>query len=100
MVNIACLGTSEFVMGFRLAGIRKVFEVEGNSEKTLKQALEDKEIGILIMDQKIIDELSQDTKEDLFDRIQPTTVAVSTQDDQGDLRRMIKRSVGVDVWGE
>ena len=98
MSGIACIGTSEFVMGFRLSGVRKIFEVESDFQKTLKEALEDRSIGILVMEQKVMDSLSEDMKNSLSDRINPTTVVVSTKDGQEDLRRMIKRSVGVDVW--
>jgi len=49
-MELSVIGNSDFVTGFRLAGIRKVFDTESiEVDAAVRSALEDPEIGILII---------------------------------------------------
>ncbi len=51
-MEIAVIGTSEFVLGFRLAGgVRKTYAVEtdGRLVEQINQVLEDTDVGILVL---------------------------------------------------
>ncbi len=54
-MEIAVIGNSEFILGFRLAGIRKTYAAE-NDEKLaeyITSALSDSEVGILVLNTAI-----------------------------------------------
>lgn len=97
MKEIAVIGDAEFALGFRLAGIRKVVEDPQDAEQEVKNALANDKVGILIISQHIKNCLSDDTKELVEDAIQPVTVVVSTEDSGDDLKRMIKKSIGIEL---
>lgn len=97
MKEIAVIGDAEFSLGFRLAGIRKVVQDPQNAEEEVKEALANDKIGILIISQQIKEGLSEDTKELVEDAIQPVTVVVSTEDTGDDLKRMVKKSIGIEL---
>jgi V/A-type H+/Na+-transporting ATPase subunit F len=101
-MEIAVLGTSEFTLGFRLAGIRNVTDVTNTPDKTdapdreAAELMGAKDVGIVIIDQKTFDNASEGTKEDMTNSIKPVFVVVSDQP-QEELRKMIIRSIGVDL---
>ena len=95
-MELAVIGESEFTLGFRLAGIRKVIEVK-DAEKDVKKMMEEANVGIVIMDEKTLDELDENIKEDVTNSIKPVFVVISEQ--QEELRKMIIKSIGVDLLG-
>jgi len=50
-MELAVIGKGDFVTGFRLAGIRKVYEAADKSaiESAVRSVLQDKSIGIIVM---------------------------------------------------
>ena len=50
-MELAVIGKSEFVTGFRLAGISKVYETADiqATESAVRSVLEDRSVGILVM---------------------------------------------------
>ncbi|MDD1639624.1 MAG: V-type ATP synthase subunit F, partial [Methanomicrobiales archaeon] len=50
-MEIAVIGGSEFVVGFRLAGIRKIYDAEDeeNLKRSVSTVMEDPDVGILVM---------------------------------------------------
>jgi V/A-type H+-transporting ATPase subunit F len=96
-MEIAVLGSEEFTLGFRLAGIRRVFVAcpENYQEKML-EAIDQPTIGILAVDAKDLDNLSPLVRHRVMESIQPVVVAVGGSDD--DLREKVKRAIGVDLY--
>ncbi|HIH74523.1 MAG TPA: V-type ATP synthase subunit F [Methanosarcina sp.] len=100
-MELAVIGKSEFVTGFRLAGIRKVYEVSDNptTESAVKSVLEDKSIGILVMHNDDISNLPEILRRNLNESVQPTVVALGGSGTGSmSLRDKIKQAVGVDLW--
>lgn len=96
-MEIAVIGNEEFVLGFRLAGLRKVYvATEENYEQRMLEAIENPDIGILAADGKDIQLLSYQVKQRVMDSIQPVVVPVGN--DQSDLREKVKRAIGVDLY--
>ena len=61
--------------------------------------MERKDIGILIMDNKDFELLNERLKEKAMTQVQPTVVVLSYDvSAEENLRLMIKRSLGIDVW--
>ena len=98
-MQIAVLGSDEFVLGFRLAGIRRVFVANSdNYQEKMLEAMSQPTIGILAVDAKDLDNLSFQTRQKVMDSIQPVVVPVGGDD--GDLREKVKRAIGVDLYKE
>jgi|SRR3989338_1479167 len=91
-MNIAALGSSVFTLGFRLAGVRQVSENAADMNTLLRED----NLGIIITDTATFDALDDNTKEDALRSIKPVVVVVSDQP-QEELRKMIIRSIGVDL---
>jgi V/A-type H+-transporting ATPase subunit F len=100
-MELAVIGRSEFVTGFRLAGIRKVYEATDNVaiESAVKSVLQDKSVGIIVMHNDDIGNLPEILRKDLNESVQPTVVALGGSGAGSmSLRSKIKQAVGVDLW--
>ena len=100
-MELAVIGKSEFVTGFRLAGIRKVYETIDvpTTESAVKSVFEDKSIGILVMHNDDIGNLPEALRKNLNESVQPTVVALGGSGTGSmSLRDKIKQAVGVDLW--
>ena len=97
--KIISLGGPEFTLGFRLAGIETV---ETSSPKEdFEKLFADDEVGIIIAEEKMMQELPEHFKEDVEARVKPVTVALSTTAAaQETLRKKIIKSIGVDLWSK
>ena len=84
-MDIAVIGSDEFVLGFRLAGLRRVFVATPD-------------IGVLAADGKDLDLLTPNVKTRVMDSIQPVVVPVGRG--ETDLREKVKRAIGVDLYKE
>ena len=98
MVKIAAVGANEFVVGFQLAGIKDTIELGINPYNELKNLKSRKDLGIIIVDEKIMDSLEIHQRLDIDASVEPVFIPVSTRVEQDSLRRLIKKSVGVDLW--
>ncbi|AKB53589.1 MULTISPECIES: V-type ATP synthase subunit F [Methanosarcina] len=99
-MELAVIGKSEFVTGFRLAGVRKVYETTDTAatESVVKSVLEDKSVGILVMHNDDIGNLPEILRKNLNESVQPTVVALGGSGSGSNLRDKIKQAVGVDLW--
>ena len=99
-MEIAVIGNAEFILGFRLAGIRKTYAAE-NEEKlkaAIHRAMEDPDVGILVLNTADYDRIPVRLRTTLENSIRPTVVAIGAEEGGISLREKIKRSVGVDLW--
>jgi V/A-type H+/Na+-transporting ATPase subunit F len=99
-MEIAVIGNSEFILGFRLAGIRKTYAIENDEELTecITSALSDSEVGILVLNSSDMDRVSRRLRTTLEDSVKPTVIAIGGEVGGLSMRERIKRSVGVDLW--
>ena len=98
MVKIAIFGGNEFNVGFRLAGIKDVIEAGGNPFSELKNLKERKGIGIVVVDEKIMDKLDTYQRLEIEASVEPVFIPVSAKAEQDSLKRLIRKSIGVDLW--
>ena len=67
-MEIAVIGSDEFVLGFRLAGIRRVFVANAdNYQEKMLEAMSQPSIGILAVDAKDLDNLSFQVRHKVMD---------------------------------
>ncbi len=97
-MDIAVLGTDDFVTGFRLAGVKNTFAVTNDFDEKIKEVLDNKEIGVIVIEQEEMDKMSNKTKRVLEKLITPVLITLSSKGKETDLRELIKRTVGVDLW--
>ena len=99
-MEIAVIGNSEFILGFRLAGIRKTYASE-NDEKLIENitsALQDDEVGILVLNSSDMEKVPRKLRETLENSVKSTVIAIGGEEGGLSMRERIKRSVGVDLW--
>ncbi|MBI2658233.1 V-type ATP synthase subunit F [Candidatus Woesearchaeota archaeon] len=98
MVKIAVAGSNEFVVGFQLAGIRDILELKGDYFNELKGMKSRKDIGVVVVDEKMMESLETHQRLEIEDSVDPVFIPVSTKTEQDSLKRLIKKSIGVDLW--
>jgi vacuolar-type H+-ATPase subunit F/Vma7 len=97
-MEIVALGESEFSLGFELAGVRSVATSRSDAEAQVDALLRNEAVGILIISHGTFQWLSAETRERLLRAPRPVTVVLSEKDENQELRSMIIRSIGVDLW--
>lgn len=98
MLEIAVVGGSEFTLGFQLAGIRKTFDVEEEPINKIMELMKDGDVGIIVVDKKTMDKIDRFDREDLERSVKPVVITLSTEESDENLRWVIKKSIGVDLW--
>lgn len=96
-MDIAVIGNDEFVLGFRLAGLKRVYtatttELEGR----IMELISDSSIGVLVMNASDLDGLGALSRKKVLESIAPVVVPVGKG--EGDLREKVKRAIGVDLY--
>ncbi|MBU4245942.1 V-type ATP synthase subunit F [archaeon] len=93
--EIAVIGDNDFTLGFRLAGIKKSFDIK---KMPIKEAVADKSIGIIILNDVDVRALPTHIQDSVRNSVSPVAVVIS--DDGGaeeNLRKLIKKSIGIDL---
>jgi V/A-type H+-transporting ATPase subunit F len=96
-MEIAILGDSKFVLGFQLAGIRKVFEPKEKIMESIEQIKQDKEIGIVIMDEETMAMFREHERVMIDKSVKPVFIVMSEKASQDNLRKMIIKAIGIDL---
>ena len=98
MLKLAVIGGNEFIVGFQLAGIRDTIEVTSNYFNELKELKNKKDIGIVVVDEKIMEKLEPYQRLEIESDVEPVFIPLSTKSEQDSLKKLIKKSIGVDLW--
>jgi len=99
-MEIAVIGNGEFILGFRLAGIKKTYATE-NDEKLselITSTLHDTNVGILVLNSSDMGRIPRRLRTTLENSVKPTVIAIGGEGEGLSMREKIKRSVGVDLW--
>jgi V/A-type H+/Na+-transporting ATPase subunit F len=96
-MEIAVLGDEEFILGFRLAGLKRI-HVAGpdDYEEKMSELLEDSSIGVLAVESGDLEYLSSNVRSMAMSSIAPVVVPVGAE--ESDLREKVKRAIGVDLY--
>ena len=98
MVNVVVLGSNEFIVGFQLAGIKETIEASSEPIKDIEELKKRKEVGIVVVDEKIMESIDTDQRQEIEDSVDPVFIPVSTKTEQDSLKRLIKKSIGIELW--
>jgi len=99
-MEIAVVGSSDFVLGFRLAGVRRTYAAESDERlvEYITKVLDDGTIGILVLQSRDMNRIPRRLQTTLENSVKPTVIAVGGDEGGLSMRERIKRSVGVDLW--
>ncbi len=100
MKKIAVLGTESFTLGFQLAGIRTIVNIHDTKDvlDNIHALRQDPNIGIVITEEEVMGALDGNEKEEIDESIEPVFVTISPKDSSESIRKLIIKSVGVDLW--
>ena len=98
MVNIAVLGNDEFIVGFQLAGIKDIIQATSNPYNDIQEIKKRKDIGIVVLDEKIVQALDASQKQEIENSVEPVFITLSTKAEQESLKKLIKKSIGIELW--
>ncbi|MFP4403490.1 MAG: V-type ATP synthase subunit F [Candidatus Woesearchaeota archaeon] len=99
MKKIAVLGDDKFSLGFELAGIKNSFKLSrDHPEETINELMSNDDIGLVIVEEKVLDGLNEQLREKMLQSIEPVFLMISQQDTNEELKKLIKKSIGVDLW--
>jgi vacuolar-type H+-ATPase subunit F/Vma7 len=100
--KIVVLGDAPLVMGFKLAGIENAINAnEATFQNELEKALANEEYGIIITNEKLLENIDWRLKKKLDSIAYPVVVPLPDQSGgskEGDeIRALIKRALGFDL---
>lgn len=99
-MQIAAIGDEHFVSGFHLAGISRTYVVDdAAANRIVEEAVADEGNAVIITNKTVYDILTPRLKEIVNTTVRPTFVILSHDvGAEENLRMMIKRSLGIDLW--
>jgi V/A-type H+-transporting ATPase subunit F len=96
-MDIAVLGSSEFVLGFRLGGVKRIYSAKPKDyEAKVLELIGDSTIGVLAIDSSDLELMSPNVRRKVMESIAPVVVMVGKA--ESDLREKVKRAIGVDLY--
>lgn len=97
-LEIGVIGSSQFIAGFALAGVRHCFVSNpATSRDDIDLMLQPElELGILIVDEELLREWSAHEKEQLLLRVSPVVMFIS-QHQQITLASQVRKALGIDL---
>jgi len=96
-MEIAVVGSEEFVTGFRLAGIRRVQAVTDDTlVSTVVKLMDEADVGILAIHETDLERLPGQLRIKMMESVDPVVIPVG--DTEGDMRDKIRRAIGIDLY--
>jgi V/A-type H+-transporting ATPase subunit F len=98
-MEVGIIGHPDFTLGFRLAGIKSIFEVEEpkNMERRVREVVDEAAVGILVVHGDDFAAFPEAMRIELSNAVRPVVIPIGPREDT-DLRQKIKQAVGVDLW--
>ncbi|WAI02241.1 V-type ATP synthase subunit F [Methanogenium organophilum] len=99
-MEIAVVGNSDFILGFRLAGVEKTVAAEDDASFTdaVTRLMADETVAILVIRGSDMGRLPERLQAELGESVRPTVVSIGGEVGGVSMREKIKRAVGVDLW--
>jgi len=102
--GIAVVADSPTATGFRLAGVKRVYEAGDDLREVFERQLSDETVSVIIVNDKVLARLPPRVRARAEDSINPIVVSIPDKDmlDRGGdtLRALVKRALGIDLAGE
>ncbi len=96
------IGGEDAVLGFGMVGVEgRVAEDTESAGRALDEALDDENVGIIIITEPAADLIRERVNEYIFTRVFPLIVEVPDRDGRGEerpgLKEMVNRAIGINV---
>ncbi len=100
MKKIAVIGDPDFNVGFRLVGIRDVYDVQSDEEvvKAVEDVMKREDVGIVVIKNEFMDKIPISLRREMDESVEPTFVIVGGEGSVEVLKEKIRRAIGVDLW--
>ncbi len=100
MKRLAVIGDPDFNIGFRLAGVRDIYDVTSDEEleKVVESVLRNKEIGVAVIKYELLNKLPPVLRRAIDESVEPTFVFVGEEGGVEEIRDKIRKAIGVDLW--
>jgi len=96
-MEIAVVGSEEFVVGFRLAGVRRVYGITPDKlQETVVKLMDDVDVGILAVHTKDLERLPLQLRTRMMASVDPVVIPVG--EEEGDMRDKVRRAIGIDLY--
>ena len=96
-MELAVIGKEDFCLGFSLAGIKNIFETE-NLAEAIGRVMVDQEVGVVVIDESLMGKLDEFEKAKIEASVRPVFMMLSLKEESDALKKMIKKSIGVELW--
>ena|SRR3990167_4011157 len=102
MAGLIAVGPRDFLLGFRLAGVKEAYPQEENDvAKLLESLLGKKEQGVVMLHSKTFSSLDKRLQARLKASVRPVLVVLGAEGEEEDnLREDIRRAMGIDLAPE
>ena len=94
--SIAAVGSEEFTLGFRLAGVDESHKPEDFDAK-ISSLLEREDIGIIVTQDSEISKASKKTRRKIETSVDPVVIGLSEEAESERLQEKIKKAIGADI---
>ncbi|WP_457591047.1 V-type ATP synthase subunit F [Geoglobus sp.] len=100
MKRLAVIGDPDFNLGFRLVGIRDIYDVTSDEDliSAVEKVLESDEIGVAVIKYEFLKKLPLALRREVDESVEPTFVALGEEGGVEEIREKIRRAIGVDLW--
>ncbi|MBI2143610.1 V-type ATP synthase subunit F [Candidatus Woesearchaeota archaeon] len=96
-MELAVIGKEDFCLGFSLAGVKNVFETDSPAD-AVKRVFDSPETGVVVFDESLLGKLDELERAKIENSVRPVFVMLSLNEESDALRKMIKKSIGVELW--
>ncbi|MFQ6106882.1 MAG: V-type ATP synthase subunit F [Thermoplasmata archaeon] len=97
-MEIAVVGDEDFVLGYKLVGIRKTYaSADEELESVIHGVLQDRNAGILIVSSSSLAKVSPGARKRIMSSSHPVVISVGVEEEE-DLREKVKKAIGVDLY--
>jgi V/A-type H+-transporting ATPase subunit F len=103
-MRISVIGDFDTIVGFRLAGIKDAHEVEDPKEavEILRELIRDEDVGLIIITERLADEIRSETKKMFEGRVTPLLVEIPDKSGPIEkkvdpIKELIRKAVGVEI---
>lgn len=97
-MEVAVAGNEDFVLGYKLAGIRKaICASDDELERTVIELLNDKNVAILVLHESSMAKVSASSRKKLLESSRPVLITIGKGEEE-DLRSKVRRAIGVDLY--
>lgn len=94
--EIAVVGSEEFTLGFRLAGVTEIHD-RSEYEETIQELVSRDDLGIVIAESGDLEELPDRTRRKVEESVDPVVVPLSEKAESERLNEKIRTVIGADI---